>query len=219
MLSKSGFSGLHNNNLRRIDIQMRAMYFQCESIKKDCFDEQWAILDQWWSFAFVMMFAVTPGMLIFSEENGPIDMRILLAPTTLAWCMLLAAYCFVRARAKQYFNKVTSLMQTNANFRNNKILAKMGRSYGRITKHCQNYKVEEFQVRFLNNLILIAFLLYVGVFLKVYLFDSLKSLEMEEGSFFDKLRGYYSWTVAVSISFIPVVLIYVVEIIKESLRS
>lgn len=27
LLSKSGYQGLHNNNLRRIDIQLRAMHF------------------------------------------------------------------------------------------------------------------------------------------------------------------------------------------------
>lgn len=29
LLSKSGFSGIRNNNLRKIDIQMRPMHFQC----------------------------------------------------------------------------------------------------------------------------------------------------------------------------------------------
>lgn len=105
LLSKSGYSGLRNNNLRRIDIQLRAMHFQCESIRRDALDEQWNTFEQWWSWTMFLLFLVTPILLIVNEEQSTVvkgrvqswvDLRILLAPATIAWLSLIISYCIIR---------------------------------------------------------------------------------------------------------------------------
>ena len=69
LLSKSGYSGLRNTRLRQIDIRQRAMFFQCESLIKDCIDEQWNVLSLWSNLAFFFILIVMPILLIVNEEN------------------------------------------------------------------------------------------------------------------------------------------------------
>jgi hypothetical protein len=110
LLSKSGYTGLRNNYLRRIDIQLRAMHFQTESIKRDAIEEMWGILDQWWTCTRFMLFMVLPIMLIINEEGlVKLDNRFLYAPVVLSWIALLITYCFIRRSATYYYEKVTNL--------------------------------------------------------------------------------------------------------------
>lgn len=39
LLSKAGYTGIRNNNLRLIDIQLRNMHFQARSLVHDCREE------------------------------------------------------------------------------------------------------------------------------------------------------------------------------------
>lgn len=38
MLTKTGFTGLRNNNLKKIDMKLLNMHFQAEGLKRACWD-------------------------------------------------------------------------------------------------------------------------------------------------------------------------------------
>ena len=96
MLSKSGFQGLRNNNLRRIDIHQRPMHFQVQSILYDCFDEQWHYFSIWGYFAFFLFSVVFPVLLIVNEEQElEMPSYILLSPFTVAWLFLMLNFILV----------------------------------------------------------------------------------------------------------------------------
>ena len=118
LLSKSGYQGLRNNNLRRIDIHLRAMHFQSESLRRDSGDEQWAILNSWWNMTMVLLLFVTPILMICSEESSEsFELYIILTPITVAWFFLFIAYYMIRSQVKRYFSKVFRLMETNQAFK------------------------------------------------------------------------------------------------------
>lgn len=150
------------------------MHFQSESLRRDSGDEQWAILNSWWNMTMVLLLFVTPILMICSEESSEsFELYIILTPITVAWFFLFIAYYMIRSQVKRYFTKVFRLMETNQAFKQNQTLKKMGQPIGRLTKHCKKYTIEDFQVRFLENFVIIMLSGYFGVFLKVYIFDLL----------------------------------------------
>ena len=213
------------------------MHFQCESLKRDAYDDQWGVFEQWWSWVMILMFLVTPILLIVNEEQSTVvkgrlepwvDLRILLAPASTAWFSLLITYCLVRSRATKYHRRVVALMETNQNYKVSQVLQNMGNPAGRLTKHCQRYELDDFGVRFLNILIHAILCLYLGVALKVYLFDFVAH-KYEKGEpepytseamlKFELVAQHYNWTVASAVSFAPPFLMYVLELIGEACMS
>lgn len=119
-------------------------------------------------------------------------------------------------------------METNQNFKTNRILPKMGNPKGRLAQHCTRYELSDFNVRFLNILIYAALCFYLGVVLKVYLFDTVAK-KYERGKpepytsdfmlKFEWIAGYVNWTVASAIAYVPVFLMYTIELIGEACKS
>lgn len=119
-------------------------------------------------------------------------------------------------------------METNASYRANTILQKMGTPAGRLTKHCSRYELADFSVRFLNILIYAALCFYLGIALKVYLFDFIAHKyvrgepEPHTSEFmikFEWISGYVNWSVASAICYTPPFLMYTVELIGEACKS
>lgn len=169
----------------------------------------------------ILLLFVTPVLMICSEESKePFALYVLLMPMTVAWALLLVAYCLVRNKVKAYYTKVQHLMETNPTFKQNATLQKIGAPVGRLTKHCRQYRLQDFEVRFLENFILVMLFAYFGVFLKVYIFDLLlPELAESDDSILKDIQAAYTWQVASAVSYAPIFLMYCHEIISESCRS
>ena len=171
LLSKSGYSGLRNNNLRRIDIQQRGMHFQSQSILRDCMDDQWYIFGVWWNFAFFLIFIVIPILLIINEEYElELSIEILHSPAALSWVLLMIAIICLKYQVSFYHRKITTLHATNRAYHEMTNVQSVSKNpldfngcpEGRNTIHCKRYKLEWFKERFLISYIYCLFSAYLS---------------------------------------------------------
>lgn len=215
LLSKSGFSGIRNNNLRKIDVQLRPMHFQCQSVVQDAIDDQWHLLGIWWNAAFVLVFFVTPIILVVNEEKEfKWPMSVLMVPTSFAWLLLIVTMFMINQKATKYHQRVSNLHLTSSNYKSNSMMTQMGQPRGRITAHCSVYKVEAFKSRMLSMIANSCILCYLGVILKVYVFDILNTYEILATATFRM-----DWTMTLMICYAPLMFLYCKEIIGEGYAS
>lgn len=204
LLSKSGFSGIRNDNLRLVDIQLRNMHFQAKSIMQDSKEEQWHIFGVWWNFAFVLYFIVTPVLLMVNERQQQAwPLYILLIPCLLAWVLLICTYFLIQRKINHSLATVLALTQVKT--------YKAGTPRGRNTQHCGLYTAHDFTVRFLKFLIWSLIYFQFAVYLKVYLLDLLTAAEA--------MRAEFKWVHVVILGYVPVCILYGQEILKESFKS
>ena len=223
LLSKSGFSGLRNNNLRRIDIQQRGMHFQAKSIVLDCIDDQWHIFGLWWNLAFLLLFLVTPILLIVNEERElDLSARILFIPTTISWFALIITLAIIKRKINMYHKRVVSLDQSQQGQP-----GVPGTPRGRNTTHCTHFTKTQFTIRFLISLVWSLLWLYFGVFVKVYAFDWLEEEGVTMPIFFitdedgeaENVPLKMKWVHALGLGCLPALLMYVKEILQEVVKS
>lgn len=72
------------------------MHEKSKNLVKHCKHRQEDILMNWMTFAFVMTFICLPALIAFGQDipNARIDLRAILAPTTLAWLALIPTFAF-----------------------------------------------------------------------------------------------------------------------------
>lgn len=138
LLSKSGYSGLRNSKLRRIDLHQRGMHFQAQSLVRDSHDEQWHVFGVWAYFAFLLTFIILPILLIVNEEHElALSSRILLIPTTVAWVLLMFALVIISKKINRYHKVVATLHLTQRQYQGG---FSAGTPKGRNTTHCTKYQ-------------------------------------------------------------------------------
>lgn len=221
LLSKSGYSGLRNSKLRRIDLHQRGMHFQAQSLVRDSHDEQWHVFGVWANLAFFLTFIVLPILLIVNEEQDlGLSPRILFIPTTIDWVLLMVSLVVIFRKINKYHKVVTSLHLTQRQYQGG---FSAGTPMGRNTAHCTKYKKSQFTVRFLISLIWALLSAYFGFFLKIYVFDWLREPTSECGTpdaKCDSANGFeFKWIYVSAISFGPAILLYVHELVKEAILS
>ena len=94
-------------------------------------------------------------------------------------------------------------------------MKKYDSSLGRCTKHCTLYKRDVFENRFIKCLIYSLISVYLGIFLKVYIFDWLIHEVMGEKDLFG-IQWRMKWTYASAISYGPIFLLYSRELLIEA---
>lgn len=130
----------------------------------------------------------------------------------------MIAIASLKYQIKYYHRKVTTLHATNRTYHEMTNVQSVSKNpldfngcpEGRNTIHCKRYKLEWFKERFLISYIYCLLSSYLGVFIKVYIFDFFKLDELEYGF-------KMTWVYASIISFAPIFLMYTSEILKESM--
>ena len=117
ILSKTGLTGLRNNQLQRVDQALYKMHYQCESLLKDCREVQAGVMSNWSVFAFFLIAICQPGLLIWVYDfNKDFPAPLILAPTTLAWVGLIFAQIYLWCKINEYYKKVIILGKTQAQY-------------------------------------------------------------------------------------------------------
>ena len=105
MFSKTGYTGIRNHNLLRLDRELNAMHYQTSGIKGDCLETQARYFKNWVYSAFILMTVVQPVLLIIKFDFGKqLSLMIMMSPATLSWIALIvlqiASWCKISAAYK-----------------------------------------------------------------------------------------------------------------------
>lgn len=130
-ISKTGYTGFRNQNLLRIDNQLRYMHKNCQELGHLSKTKQASILASWCTFAFVMIFICTPILIAISSDfkNTFKDLRIIMIPPSLAWISLVIVFIKLHRCATKHHQNVLNL-SSNDTYKNIKNIK------GRNSKHC-----------------------------------------------------------------------------------
>lgn len=110
-MSKTGFTGMRNLNLVRIDKMLKDMFYECEALMLKCKEEQSLVFSNWSKFTFVMASLITPILFAIRHDIKIVeyDLRVILAPVSLAWALLLFVLFMIIKIMNKYHTEIKEL--------------------------------------------------------------------------------------------------------------
>lgn len=192
-LSKAGRTAITNNSLLRIDEVMSEMSVTANLIIKHSKEQQSGIFSTWLTFTFVMVFICTPILIALNADihRVKIDLRIIMAPVSLAWVALVPVLLMILRCIDRNYRSVLKLGKEDR-------FKHLTSIRGRNTIHCSFYNKSEFANTFIIAVVAIILFFYLGVFIKIYC-----------------ANNYITFTEISPISFAPALFIYAWKLIKE----
>eukprot|EP00347_Sterkiella_histriomuscorum_P001426 403372083 len=194
-MSKTGQTGVRNFNLFKIDYILKELHIQSQYLLRRSLISQQKSFENWCTFLFIMTVLFSAVLLALRMDIKEInyDLRLILAPISIAWIGLLVVFLINVYKARKYYKDVRYLRSQDCY----KLLSgQMSNIKGRNTKDCFLYQKKEFVNRFILSAIATLFFFYFGIFLKIYI-----------------LQDRITFTQISPISFGPGLIIYLAELI------
>lgn len=107
-MSKAGFTGMRNINLSKIDILLKDMQEETDSIILTCKHEQTLALQAWMNISFILTFLVSPVLIAIRCDFPHIeyDLRVILAPVSFSWVLLPFLVIYLQNRVSYHYKEL-----------------------------------------------------------------------------------------------------------------
>ncbi|CDW90048.1 UNKNOWN [Stylonychia lemnae] len=167
----------------RFNFQSKSGYTGSQMILKKSLDYQQKLFENWLTFTFIMAALILAVLLALKSDIYQLDfdIRVILAPITLAWAVLMIILIVMISQVSYYFKQVQNL-------HNQEPYKLLNRCYknlkGRNSQDSQLFTKTDFYNKFYISATITMISFYFGIFLKIYvLYDKITFTQISPISF------------------------------------